>query len=861
MASGFQEDSDPNAVRPSDRGGPYVSQPGLEGRSRSFATVADLPIAPGEVLADRYTVCEQLGKGGFGAVYLVDDAELGEKRALKIVVVGDGKAEHAREQILHEFKLRERIGDTTHIVRSQDPRSCEYKGLSLVLLPMEPADGRSFRQWLADNSDIEKRCQAGLKLFKQACAGVKAIHDAALAHLDIKPENILLVDKKAKVTDFGVGRYVDNQFADNPDEVLRQGVGTPQYMSPEQFRTARQREIGAASDIYSLGLVLYELLDGALPFDGTREELREKHLNMSPPPLKGKVAQWWPVVERCLSKEPQKRYPSIERLLIDLDRATEGIALSVDVACPNCGHINVNRRRESCEKCSFDLADLFRICPRDGRRNRLDVEVCEGCGFEIAAHFLYQQRRDRVALLKDEDPVEAIELLELMLRSGAGDEESALIKDLRNKQTTISSKLKQAGEHVSAGALEEAIRLYREVLELVPRHRTGATQLETQEALLSELNRFRDEALELMDTAQFAEAETRLQDALQLCPNRQVLRQLLEESRKRASEYPSLCEEASTAAKHKQLHLALKKVEAALSFASKNEHILSLRRQLKSQLDKAQELVAQAERHLSWAEFDDVTKCIQTIEEVHPDQTELSAIKEKLRDTKAEYTQWMNKAREALESKDLDSALQRVSSAQSCCPNSSEAGQMIKGIQDNQAHVRTCLKKAGDLLSEAKFDQARAEIDEASKLWSALPDLGSTEDRIASIESEYMSAIQDAERESRYDKALEHCDRALQVCSKSEEACELRKSIEEERSRAEARRDAALRAAALPFKFLIALAISPIVVVVALPFAWLADDLCTRCFHDRYRGRHYDWPEDLWTWLIRDVWRWWALRF
>ena len=103
--------------------------------------------------------------------------------------------------------------------------------------------------------------------------------------MDIKPENILISDGIAKVSDFGIGRFYGTDFEDNPEQLVLQGMGTPQYMSPEQFRVNRQKDIGPGSDIYSLGIVLYELLDGRTPFDGKREELEDKHLNDLPSPL------------------------------------------------------------------------------------------------------------------------------------------------------------------------------------------------------------------------------------------------------------------------------------------------------------------------------------------------------------------------------------------------------------------------------------------------------------------------------------------------------------------------------------------------------------------------------------------------
>jgi len=250
-------------------------------------TSLDIPVMPGDILEGRYEIIEPLGKGGFSSVYRVQDTVLHEDMALKIMVADEGIAHNTTDQLIHEFKLQQSINDLSHIVKTHDPRPCTYKGLSLLLLPMELADGGSLRQWLMEHQDSDQRQSTGLQLFRQACLGVKAIHGAGLVHLDIKPENILLVAGKAKIADFGLGRYGASQFAQNPDQLLRQGIGTPQYMSPEQFQVSRQKEVGPASDIYSLGIILFELLDSSLPFDGDRGELHKKHLHTSPPKLTG----------------------------------------------------------------------------------------------------------------------------------------------------------------------------------------------------------------------------------------------------------------------------------------------------------------------------------------------------------------------------------------------------------------------------------------------------------------------------------------------------------------------------------------------------------------------------------------------
>ncbi len=748
---------------------------------------ADLSIATGDVLADRYTVHRALGTGGFGAVYLVEDSELGEKRALKVVVVGKGKAERAREQMLHEFKLRERINDATHIVRSQDPRSCEYKGLSLVLLPMELADGGSLRQWLRGNGDVEKRRQAGLDLFRQACHGVKAIHDAGLAHLDIKPENILLVNGKAKVTDFGIGRYVDGQFADNPDQLLRQGVGTPQYMSPEQFRTARQAEIGPPSDIYSLGLLLYELLDGSLPFDGSPQELREKHLNVQPPALKAGAAQWWPVVERCLAKDPERRYPGVEQLLRDVNRAAEGAALSTDVACHKCGHVNAKRTSEFCEECGSKLTGLFRECPHCGRRNRLDVENCEGCGFRIAAHYLFQQRKMKAEKLKDEEPAEAIGLLELMLRDGASEEEAMLIKELRQKQSKIGPWITQAGEKALAGQPDEAIELWRKVLEEIPRHRTAQAEIEKLEALLAEFNSRRDQATDSMDRAQFDEADKFLQACLELIPQRQDVRQLLNQSRERAKGYAALSKEASSAQKNRMLREAFDRVEEMFSLAPESPEALYLKVELSESIGETDRLIVEARSHLARAEFTQVEENIREVEERQADQADVQEVKETLARTREAYGQAVSEAEQARRDRDLDKAAKAIKRASDLCPDCPKVSELSNSVKGEQQEAQDLLNAAGRSISGACFEDGERQLKLTEETWPQVKGLTDARQRLATTRTEYdqhMKRAREGKAKRELPAALEAAQQALALCPDSEAPRKLAGEVEKDQNTA-----------------------------------------------------------------------------
>ena len=244
------------------------------GRSpQPVAAPASVPeLQPGETLLGQFEIKKVLGRGGFGTVYLAYDHTLCEEVALKTIPTFD-KAADVVTALGVEYRGQRQISETKHILRIDRPQAAAHAGMDWVLLPMEVAQ-KNFRQWLNETSDdIKGRKEAGLSLFNQILRGVEAIHKAGLVHLDLKPENILLLkganekEWTVKIADFGLMRGLERGKALNP-AMMRDGMGTPWYMAPEQVFAARQKEIGPAADIYALGIILIELLDGDVPYDG-----------------------------------------------------------------------------------------------------------------------------------------------------------------------------------------------------------------------------------------------------------------------------------------------------------------------------------------------------------------------------------------------------------------------------------------------------------------------------------------------------------------------------------------------------------------------------------------------------------------
>jgi serine/threonine-protein kinase RIO1 len=183
-----------------------------------------------------------------------------------------------------------------------------------VLLPMDYADGGSLRDWMRQNPDVKERQLQALEYFKQACEGVKAIHEAGLVHLDLKPENLLIHDGVVKVTDFGLSRGT-LQHSVASQELMRDGIGTPAYMAPEQVMAARPQDVEHFADIYALGVMLFELLDGHPPYEGTAQQILDKIERGIKPKLRGVEGPLAATIWQCLEKDETKRFHIIDELL------------------------------------------------------------------------------------------------------------------------------------------------------------------------------------------------------------------------------------------------------------------------------------------------------------------------------------------------------------------------------------------------------------------------------------------------------------------------------------------------------------------------------------------------------------------
>ena len=281
-------------------------------------------LTTGSTFAGRYQIIEELGKGGMGKVYKVFDKEIEAKIALKLIKPEVAADKNSIERFRNELKIARDISHK-NICRMYDLG----KEAGNYFITMEYVSGEDLKSFIRRSQQLV----VGTAIFiaKQVCDGLAEAHKLGVVHRDLKPGNIM-IDREgnAKIMDFGIARSVSAKGITGAGVM----IGTPEYMSPEQ---AEAKEVDHRSDIYSLGIILYEMATGRVPFDGdTALSIAMKHKGEIPKSPK----QFNPnipddlsgVILKCLEKDRAKRYQSAAEVRSELEKIEKGIPTTERVA-------------------------------------------------------------------------------------------------------------------------------------------------------------------------------------------------------------------------------------------------------------------------------------------------------------------------------------------------------------------------------------------------------------------------------------------------------------------------------------------------------------------------------------------------
>ncbi|HLW74400.1 MAG TPA: serine/threonine-protein kinase, partial [Gammaproteobacteria bacterium] len=269
-------------------------------------------LAPGIVLGNRYEILSELGAGGMAVVYKARDRQLNEVVALKTIKAEDSRDERLLDAMKSEIRLARKI---THrnVLRIYDFGDAG----GVPFISMEYVRGMTLRYLLQNRARVPYA--AGLRIMRQVCTALQVAHEQSVLHRDIKPENVMLEPSgNAKLMDFGIASLVHR----GEGEAERLVIGTPRYASPEQLQSERLDE---RADIYSCGVMMYQMFTGKLPFNERNMERLVEVKTKAEYPKPSELIPGFPgaleaLIIACLRADREGRPKSAEAMLDALER-------------------------------------------------------------------------------------------------------------------------------------------------------------------------------------------------------------------------------------------------------------------------------------------------------------------------------------------------------------------------------------------------------------------------------------------------------------------------------------------------------------------------------------------------------------
>ncbi|MCK6480009.1 MAG: protein kinase [Planctomycetaceae bacterium] len=673
-------------------------------------------------------IIEKLGEGGFGAVYKAIDQNLQRPVALKVMLQSLTSSQEFVQKFIREAITAAQLNHPNIVAIHKVGRD-EKRGIHYLI--MELLEGKTLESIVHDKGVLKP--EEGVPLILQAAEALAAAHDKKIVHRDIKPENIM-VDKRGvvKIMDFGLAKVVQ------PDMKSTKVMGTPHYMSPEQFEG---KQVDGRTDIYSLGVTLYYILSRARPYEGTNTvQIIYAILTSDPKSLleanPNVPADLWTIVQKMIAKKVDERYADFREVRKDL-LAYQEKTLADRITCPQCGARN-QRGKKFCRQCGGNLQIK---CPACGVDEVAGAQVCNACGAAIETLMAVKQNMERALRLK------------------------------------------------SVGDLRRAYLLLKEVLKLDPKNAEAQREVDEIDVALREVESVRSEALELEKTGNLEDALKKVEELLGRYPGSDDIKRQRDVI-KRAFDARIIVQHmrrADEAIAGGNLQAALVALDAALRLGPDREDILARRRDLDARVQAAEQARTQAREAFEAKRYPEAFRRATEVLRANPTDAEMAQVLEKCRGYLESSEEFVRRGREHLDAGQLAEARKELEAAVALRPGDVEVEKMLAEVESRLARFRDLLSEARTALGDARWSDARTRVNEVLKVIPGDPEaLGlmatiARQEQEATKAGEVRASLEQGEaleRKGDFEGALNAYRRAVDADPDSGKAVQARDRLE-----------------------------------------------------------------------------------
>jgi eukaryotic-like serine/threonine-protein kinase len=739
-------------------------------------------MASGGQKIGKYDVLGVIGRGGMGIVYKAVDPGIDRAVAIKMTT---GALGQDPELLKRFYREAQSVGKLQHpnIVTVYD-LGVEEQNPYLV---MELLDGESLESLVRTRRSIS--LEEKLEIVIQICNGVQYAHQRDVIHRDIKPANIVILkDGTTKIVDFGIAQ-IGNQKLTRPGQL----VGSFQYMSPEQINATN---VDSRTDIFSIGVLLFELVSGKLPFEGKDTgEMLLKIIHDPPPPLTG-LANSLPagldeIVQRALAKDPEQRYQTAEDLAFDLGHVLE-----------KCRRERVSEYLQGAETAAAQQQwarakeQLLQVLKRDRQNPRANVRLRE-----VQLEIQKQQRSERAKELQaqaehalaESDFDGALAYLNEAVELDRSNLEIVHFRDSIQEQKTRGDQLRDLLQRAElaqdAGDIEEARRAVEQGLALDPQNTDfRSIQVVITRELIGRdkqkrVQEFLGEARKQISSRRFTAALEVLRNAETVDPSASVVQELIalassgQQQEQRRQGLERLTAQIEEALVKDDYTTASARIEEGLSTYPEDRGLLKLQAVVKKQREETEkrgyieQQTAQARRLLDGGRATEALVLLQSALEKHPSDPSLEAMVVLVQQTidrnrkQQEKTEVIQSAREAIRRKEYSEAISILELARKKT-SSSEFDELLQFAQneaENQAKrqkIDAVAEEVRRLTSEDKYSEAIALLKAAlqeiqdKELEIILADIGRHVDEFNAGVKKTLATADRLLRQDRYVEAI-----------------------------------------------------------------------------------------------------------